>query len=134
MTGVTSVSQKIFEQVIPTLEKKHSSDNQLFLEAKNYADIAEDELRLGIEAIMLGAKHKNHQLNPIAEWHFRRSQTKANLAQEKLFEAQSRKISPRQSEYCRLKIRKLDDLNERCGELLRKLSRKNRTKIQTAEG
>lgn len=134
MTGVTSVSQKIFEQVMPTLEKKHSSVNQLFLEAKNYADLAENELRLGIEAIMLGAKHKNRQLDLIAEWHFRRCQTKANLAQEKLFAVQNLKISRRQSEYCRLKIRKLDDLNVRCSELLRKLSSKNRTKIQTAEG
>jgi Zn finger protein HypA/HybF involved in hydrogenase expression len=133
MTGVISVSQKIFEQVMPTLEKKHSFINQLFLEAKNYADIAEEELQLGIEAIMLGARHKNSQLNIIAEWHFRRCQTKANLAQEKLFEVQDLKISLRQSEYCRLKIQKMDDLTVRCSELLRKLSRKNRTEIQTAE-
>lgn len=131
MTGVFQISQKIFGQVMAVSGKSevYANVNQLSVEAKTFADIAEEELRLGIEAIMLGSQHKKKQLNLIAEWHFRRARTKANLAREKFLAAKDFNVSRRRNNYCRLKIQKMDELDVRCEELLRKLSRKNRSEI-----
>jgi len=129
MPGVFSISQKIFGHVMPTAEKTEPSVNvnRLLREARKLADTAEEELRHGTEAILLGARHRNRQFNLIAEWHFRRSKIQSQLAQEKLSAAQSCGLRGLRSEYCRAKSRQMDELNARCGELLRRLSRKNET-------
>ena len=112
MSDVFNISQK--EVSLPKIlvkNRKSMAENNLAVEkAEQFAEIAEQELRHGGEAIKLAKENKSNELRTIAEWHFRRCMEKARLAKREFSKARKLLTNAKRGEDCRLKVERMSEI------------------------